>query len=105
MLTRRDYDKSLGGFDKLFCCEWERFESIRILLMMIIVNLFQEYLQGNPLWLQYVKVPLVNQIRLTALFSATEFLENVSFCIGRHISETEDLDYLTLEVFYVDLCR
>lgn len=48
----------LGSFNKLFC-ESERFESIRILLMMIIVNPFQEYLQGNPLWLQYVKVPLV----------------------------------------------
>lgn len=30
-----------------------------MILMLVHANTVQEYLQGNPLWLQYVKVPLV----------------------------------------------
>jgi len=36
-----------------------------------------------------VKVPSVNQIRLQALFIATELSKNLPFCIGRELSETE----------------
>jgi small subunit ribosomal protein S9 len=31
-----------------------------MILVILHINGVQEYLQGNPLWLQYVKVPLVS---------------------------------------------
>ena len=30
-----------------------------IFFCLIYLNVVQEYLQGNPLWLQYIKVPLI----------------------------------------------